>query len=1076
VTDLLTAPALATGWWARGLALAERRAAAGVPTPAPDAAERAARRLERWREQHRLAESGQFARRLAGAGLTEAELADLLAEAPERLAARASRPEWAGLAEAVIDRMPVPRPLPEPAGPGPVAWEAGFSLVVAPFTEYGYERLAATVRAEALDELVDVAELRTGFTRALSSTLVILASRTLVLELNVLRVTDRLAGETPQQRFWSFVRHLGQRAGLVALLDEYPVLARLLAQSTGQAVECWLELLRRFAADRPGIVSEVFGGADPGRLVEVSTGRGDTHQRGRSVAILRFDGSARLVYKPRPLAVHLHFNECAGWLNRIVPNAKLRRLSVVDRGRYGWVEFAEHLPCQAHEELERYYWRQGALLALLYALDGADFHFENLIASGDQPVLVDMEALFHPALPIAGPELLVADPVRAAYGSSVAQVGLLPSMVFGEDGTALDFGGNGGDAGMLVPFKTAGWTGAGTDEMRLIREQSQFPGSQNRPRLGKADVDASDFADRLMAGFRTAYDAIVANREDLTGPGGLVRRFGGDELRVVARPTRVYGTLLYESTHPSVLRDALDRDRILDYLWAISADDPGREELVEHEQRDLWAGDVPLFTARTDGRDVWAGDGARLREVLATDGLRRAVAKVQAMGPADRRTQEWIIRASFASRSASTGERGASPAPTALPLSRAPHTVDPGRTLTAARAVGDQLADSAYLHGDRVGWLGLHFVGESQWVVQPLGWDLYGGYPGVALFLGQLAALTAEQRYADLALRTLAPVQRYADEFADMPAGGSQCSAFNALPGLAYALVHAASDLGAPQLRTTVEQLLAGIAAGSGEDEVLDVIGGSAGGLVAMLAVYEATGLAAALEVARACADRLMETAKPQPHGVAWEAVADASQPLTGFSHGAAGMGWALLRFAAATGERRYAEVGLDAFAYERSQYSARLQNWPDFRVFPGDRPAPGERPPAAMSAWCHGAPGIGLSRADSGQTQRPEVAADLDLAVRGLVAAAPSANLSLCHGQLGNLELLTLAGGPERAALAGHALATFEKLGPVCGTPLGTSTPGLMVGLAGIGHGLLRLGFPDRVPSALLLQPPRAS
>jgi lantibiotic modifying enzyme len=32
------------------------------------------------------------------------------------------------------------------------------------------------------------------------------------------------------------------------------------------------------------------------------------------------------------------------------------------------------------------------------------------------------------------------------------------------------------------------------------------------------------------------------------------------------------------------------------------------------------------------------------------------------------------------------------------------------------------------------------------------------------------------------------------------------------------------------------------------------------------------------------------------------------------------------------------------------------------------------------------------------------------------------------------------------------------------------------MAGLAGIGHGLLRLGFPDRVPSLLLLQPPRAT
>ena len=39
----------------------------------------------------------------------------------------------------------------------------------------------------------------------------------------------------------------------------------------------------------------------------------------------------------------------------------------------------------------RFYRRQGALLALLYALEATDFHAENLIASGEFPVLIDLE-------------------------------------------------------------------------------------------------------------------------------------------------------------------------------------------------------------------------------------------------------------------------------------------------------------------------------------------------------------------------------------------------------------------------------------------------------------------------------------------------------------------------------------------------------------------------------------------------------------------------------------------------------------------------------------------------------------
>jgi hypothetical protein len=96
----------ATDWWAGGLTLAERRARPGVPTPAPDLAERATRRLARWREAHGLGESGLFDRRLAAAGVAEPDLLALLAESRASLAARAARPDWADVAEAALARMP----------------------------------------------------------------------------------------------------------------------------------------------------------------------------------------------------------------------------------------------------------------------------------------------------------------------------------------------------------------------------------------------------------------------------------------------------------------------------------------------------------------------------------------------------------------------------------------------------------------------------------------------------------------------------------------------------------------------------------------------------------------------------------------------------------------------------------------------------------------------------------------------------------------------------------------------------------------------------------------------------------
>ncbi|WP_460397262.1 hypothetical protein, partial [Actinophytocola sediminis] len=60
------------------------------------------------------------------------------------------------------------------------------------------------------------------------------------------------------------------------------------------------------------------------------------------------------------------------------------------------------------------------------------------------------------------------------------------------------------------------------------------------------------------------------------------------------------------------------------------------------------------------------------------------------------------------------------------------------------------------------------------------------------------------------------------------------------------------------------------------------------------------------------------------------------------------------------------------------------------------------------------------------------------------------------------------------RRRRAGLVLDAIHRYGPAGGVPREVPTPGLLTGLAGIGYGLLRLGFADRVPSVLLFEPTR--
>jgi lantibiotic modifying enzyme len=192
-------------------------------------------------------------------------------------------------------------------------------------------------------------------------------------------------------------------------------------------------------------------------------------------------------------------------------------------------------------------------------------------------------------------------------------------------------------------------------------------------------------------------------------------------------------------------------------------------------------------------------------------------------------------------------------------------------------------------------------------------------------------------------------------------------------------------------------------------------------------------------------------------------------------------MAWALLELAAVTGEKRFRAAAQAAIAYERSLFSAEAGNWPDLRDISALGRGTGDSHPPFMTAWCHGAPGIGLARLHAlRHLDDEETRAEVEAALRTTSTQGFGGNHSLCHGDLGNLELLLQASEtlhPRwRIQVSTVALKILECMGRegwLCGIPLRAESPGFMTGLAGIGYGLLRLADPERIPSAVVLAPP---
>ena len=405
----------------------------------------AQRRLGRWRAQNPFAEDALFAQRLANDGASENEFLHVLGETVETVHGRTSQtPSWLteitdAYRRSISSRVGDPALFSESERNQGVT---GFLVLIEPLIIESLQRLQQGIR-KLLDTHVDVpfdpGTIQNILFANLPMVLGVQLSRTLALEVNVARIRGLLQGATPEERFINFISRLQQPEVALEILREYPVLARQLVVHINNWINVSLEFLQHLCADWDA-VRGLSPENDPGTLVQVDGGQGDSHRGGRSVMVAHFSSGLRVVHKPKSLSIDTHLQEFLVWLNERGQQVPFRILQVIDRGTYGWTEFVADAACTSKAELERFYERQGGYLALLYALEATDFHYENLIAAGEHPVLIDLESLFHSR---AGGDMAPAIKlVTATVGYSVLRVGLLPQRIWSSgDDVGVDLSG-----------------------------------------------------------------------------------------------------------------------------------------------------------------------------------------------------------------------------------------------------------------------------------------------------------------------------------------------------------------------------------------------------------------------------------------------------------------------------------------------------------------------------------------------------------------------------------------------------------------------------------------------------------
>lgn len=307
---------------------------------------------------------------------------------------------------------------------------------------------------------------------------------------------------------------------LLGLLTDYPGLARLWCRQ----IENWSLGLERFIERAAGFTGAGKHRGEEGVIKSVMPDFSDPHLGNQTVISVWFGNGRRYFYKPRPGYYEDSWFCLLELLNREGFPTPFRSLHMACRNDYCWMEAVSPQPPRTRKQREAYDQRFGALMYLVQLLGGVDFHAENVVATGVQPVFVDCETLLHPDTSLPATLRL--------QKQSIFRTGLLPLGI--------------------------------TANTNSGYSTSSLPPNGAKPGIF-AGRDAPVFPQQVLQGFRAMHDFLRADAVRRKRLESILNRFEQHLGRRVYRPSCEYYSILEESVSPSLLRNGLDRSI---YLFA----------------------------------------------------------------------------------------------------------------------------------------------------------------------------------------------------------------------------------------------------------------------------------------------------------------------------------------------------------------------------------------------------------------------------------------------------------------------------------------------------------------------------
>jgi len=978
-------------------------------------ADSAAMRLSAWAKSSASGDWGAFSRRLARDGLKLEKILERFANPKKRN--QDLHYQWAMDARFILKALQQDKGEAfelDLAVHSPVA----FQDLILPILNFAIDELKILVSDEALAYFTIQArtDLNKAFLKQISELLSPLLYSLFIKELKKNTPDGKLLpsdADTKENHYKRFINEL-RGGNLESLLIKKPVLLRLIAVSTRQWVLSTSKLMNRFLNDFKLIRDNLLNKNNALKVSAIEGNLSDPHNGGQVVQILSFTNGSKVVYKPKDLGVDVVLVDLITYLNAQNPPVLLKIPNVIGCDGYGWVEFISHESCNSSQDFNIFYERYGAWLIIFHLLAAEDMHFENFIACGSNPVPVDLETI----LQVSNHELELGEPESSALNhaldkirNSVLRIGMLPSFAKLTKNRIKDVGTLDSTASTLT---FPGWKNINTNGMRW----THFEIKEILSNIAHVDSNYAKFGDYrpdFIQGFKQ-YAFFLMGQKDSPYITKLWHSFSKLPVRKVLRPTEFYSKLLRRLKDPIAMDDGVswsvqadflarfgDRDSKTTLLWP----------LQKSERTSLLSLNIPYFTTQTDGHFLSDAFGNSI-EINATSGLKRAQERWKNLTKEEIDWQVEVIEVSTSFVLSSSFNKAD------LRLRNYSYT----RVLQSAKDISgndlvvaelqnmvDQIEIFSFQDETSICWLGFDWLDDSEIAqIAPLREDLYLGTTGLALFLAAHHNQFKDHKSKKLLDKILYELRK--SIYSDNSAYWARSLGIGGMSGIGsviYALTNIASLLDDKSLledAIEASNLLTNELIDS--DQNLDIVSGSAGAIVCLLALFRKTQSQEVLEKAIRCGEHLLNSPRVGSIGYrSWASISN-KVALNGMSHGAAGYSYALTMLSLISNRQDFAEAARECLALETSNYDYTLQNWPTQNGHENGEPLK-----TMICQWCHGAPGIGLARIAEVKAGSPLKFKESDIknAIDCVVKNWPNVSDTLCCGTLGGIELLNEAG-----------------------------------------------------------------